>query len=291
MALEFSPEQKQISAVFFEANNDIDIYTEDNQKDEKFYINLFQRLLKGSGIKLNRTYQLGGKDDVVKCCICDTSSRKRIYIVDGDYGLQCEVYPENLKEIPHLYVLEFYCVENGLICEKGVLKAIDNFTGGIYTNDEVALFLDYDNTLENIIPKFIELFFYFSAYQELGERIDYGNLEQYLNPKTNTLNNIAIQHKIDEIIALSKEKGIEKQLYLLIEKREKVFIKDKDTLLKIVSGKDFILPYIIRTIVYNIKALKNKTHTGQTKEWWKYNIVQFCDLDRFENLKQALINA
>ena len=44
----------------------------------------------------------------------------------------------------------------------GLIKAIDNFTGGVYSNDEVLSFLDYDNTLGNITPKFIELFFYFS---------------------------------------------------------------------------------------------------------------------------------
>lgn len=291
MGLEFSPEQKQVSAVFYETNNDIDIYTEDNQKDQKFYITLFRRLLEGSGIKLNNTYQLGSKEDVVKCCQKDNSSRKHLYIVDGDYGLQCENYPDNLQIIPHLYVLDFYCIENGLICKNGFLKAIDNYTGGVYSNDEVVAFLDYNNTLGNITPKFIELFFFFSAYQELGGRIDYGNIARYTIPKTNTLNDRAIQQKINEIIALSKEKGIDKKLDSLIQRREQIFKKDVETLLKIVSGKDFIIPYIILTIESQIKRLKHKTHAGQTMEWWKYNIVQFCNLDKFENLKQALLIA
>lgn len=291
MGLEFTPEQKQISAVFFEANNDIDIYTEDNQKDQKFYITLFQRLLDGSGIKLNKTYQLGSKNDVIECCKKDNSPRKHIYIVDGDYGLQCEKYPNDLQSIPHLYILDFYCIENGLICPTGFIKAIDNFTGGVYSNDEVLSFLDYDNTLGKITPKFIELFFYFSAYQELGECIDYGCLARYIIPKTNKLNINAIQKKIDDIITLSKSKGIDKELTLLVQKREQIFKKDVKTLLKLVSGKDFIIPYIVLTISLQIKKMKNKTYAGQTMEWWKYNIVQFCNLDKFETLRHAIINA
>lgn len=292
MDLEFSPELKQVSAVFFESSNDIDIYTEDNQKDHKFYVKLFERLLSGTGIKLNRTYQLGDKDMVVDCCKKDNSTRKRLYIVDGDYGIQCSTYPDELQSIPHLFVFDFYCVENGLICKKGFLEAINNFTGGIYDDAETLSILDFERTIDYITPHFLELFFYLSASLELGNGVEFGTMESYLKNKSKEVNETMIDKKKQEIISIAQREGNYPNLEELVESRRKRFPIDADTMLRFVSGKDFIIPYITRTIGLNIKMIKGKNpHLGQSKEWWKFNLVQFCKLDKFSKLKTAIIEA
>lgn len=52
MGLEFSSEQEQVASIFTAYRNDIDIYTEDENKDKPFYKKLFIRLLKDSGINI-----------------------------------------------------------------------------------------------------------------------------------------------------------------------------------------------------------------------------------------------
>ena len=58
----------------------------------------------------------------------------------------------------------------------------------------------------------------------------------------------------------------------------------EDTFLKIVSGKDWIIPFWKKVIT--------KTAGGKLKlrkETWKFKLVDFCSLDRLENLKQKII--
>ena len=50
MGLEFSSEQEQVASIFTAYRNDIDIYTEDENKDKPFYKKLFIRLLKIQGL-------------------------------------------------------------------------------------------------------------------------------------------------------------------------------------------------------------------------------------------------
>lgn len=65
MGLEFSAEQTQVASIFTAYRNDIDIYTEDENKDKVFYKRLFSRLLEGSGVLINDVYPLGSSKDVM----------------------------------------------------------------------------------------------------------------------------------------------------------------------------------------------------------------------------------
>ena len=56
MNLKLNSQQEHVSSLFTAYRNDIDIYTEDQNKDKPFYKIIFKRLLEGTGIKINDEY-------------------------------------------------------------------------------------------------------------------------------------------------------------------------------------------------------------------------------------------
>lgn len=107
MGLEFSAEQEQVASLFTAYRNEIDIYTEDQEKDKAFYKKLFTRLLDGSGITISDVYPLGSSQDVIEACQRDTDiSRKKLYIVDGDIFIMFSPKPP----LQNLFVLDSYCM-------------------------------------------------------------------------------------------------------------------------------------------------------------------------------------
>ena len=117
MSLEFSTETRLAASVFKEYRNVIDIYTEDCEKDKEFYIKLLKKLLSNTGIVVNDIHPLGCRRTVIECCQNDTDTRrKKLYIVDGDIYLQYK----DKEIIPNLFVLDAYCIENYVVCEKSI---------------------------------------------------------------------------------------------------------------------------------------------------------------------------
>ena len=144
MGLEFSSEQEQVASIFTAYRNDIDIYTEDENKDKPFYKKLFIRLLKDSGINIHDVYPLGSSDDVIEACQKDNDvTRKKIYIVDGDIYLMFN--PKQV--IPNLFVLDAYCMENLVIDEESVCNALCNFHGE-KEYDEIKVLFQFDSLIQ-----------------------------------------------------------------------------------------------------------------------------------------------
>jgi len=85
--LDFNDEARRLVSTFLNYRNDIDIYTEDENKDKEFYKFLFSKILKDT-IKINDVTPLGCKDNVIKRCITEPSNgRKKLFIVDGDINI------------------------------------------------------------------------------------------------------------------------------------------------------------------------------------------------------------
>lgn len=156
MGLEFSAEQEQVASLFTSYRNDIDIYTEDEAKDKAFYKKLFTRLLEGCGINISDVYPLGSSNEVISMCRKDTdTSRKKIYIVDGDIFIL--LTPK--APIPNLFVLDSYCMENLVIDEEAVCKTLCNRSGEMEYED-IRHNYNYNQMIENHKIDIIELFFY-----------------------------------------------------------------------------------------------------------------------------------
>lgn len=278
MSLVYSSKQEQVASLFTAYRNDIDIYTEDNDKDKLFYKKLFSRLLEGTGINVRDVYPLGSSSEVINACSADTdTTRKKIYIVDGDIYLM--INPKNV--IPNLFVLDSYCIENYVIDEEGVCNALCN----LYAEkecDDIKNIFQFDALIEEHLSPLMDLFYYFALEKKYTDVFDLKSLGAFYTK--NKLNVEAIENEIRDIKerllnANIKECDIESDLaQLMID-----FPKTPSVFLRVVSGKDYLI-HMVACHASNVLRIRAK----QTKNVWKYNMVQYCDLSRLASLRNAI---
>ena len=283
MALEFSPEVRQTAAVFTEYRNTIDIYTEDCEKDKQFYVKLMNRLLADTGIIISDIHPLGCRREVIECCKNDTDERRRrIYIVDGDIYLQ---YKEK-ENMEHLYVLDAYCIENYMICEDAICNVAYIFHARD-SYERVKNILNIPQALNDIAEPLINLFFYYSIQMECYGQFCRMNIDPFIDKSIKQIDSSKIEKRIAEIRKGLINYGIpEEKLDDLFKKRKAKYPYNIDTLLKIVSGKDFLIPYFKYHIDRNLNCALRLP-----KETWKFNLVDKCDITKLEPLKQAILSA
>ena len=283
MALEFSTETRQAATVFTEYRNSIDIYTEDCDKDKEFYKKLLKKLLEDTDITINDVYPLGCRRTVIKCCQNDMDShRKKLYIVDGDIYLQ---YREK-ENISHLYVLDAYCIENYVICEDAVCNVAYKFHAQD-SYDSVKNILNVPQALNDIAEPLINLFFYYSIQMECYGQFCLINIDSYIDKSIKQIDNSKIEKRITEIKKGLIDYGVsEENIEELLNNRKAQFPYNVETLLKIVSGKDFVIPFL----KYHIDR-KLRCGLRLPKETWKFNLVDKCDINRLDPLKQAILSA
>ena len=274
---------RQLHAIFQQYRNDIDIYTEDKDSDKVFYVKLFKKLLEGTDIRVNDIHQLGCKNLVKEACNNDTdNSRKRLYIVDGDIFIQYE----EQQEVPHLFVLESYCIENYVIDEVSVCRTAERFEGR-RTFDEIKQLLNYDLLIEQIKVPLIDLFHCISIQSEFNRKFRIYHIGDFINSDIDIDIN-KIRNKIEETkdSLIRNGKITEEQYEETLQKREANFPYSKETLLKIVSGKNYLIPFFHKRINKCLSC-----NIQLPRESWKSNMVEFCNLSRLENLKNAIIEA
>lgn len=283
MSLEFTTKTLQAATVFKEYRNTIDIYTEDCDKDKEFYIRLLQRLLCDTGIVINDIHPLGCRRTVIDCCQKDNDTRrKKLYIVDGDIYLQYK----DKEIIPNLFVLDAYCIENYVICEESICH-VAYLLHARESYDTIRSILQIPQELNTIAQLLIKLFFYYSIQIELFGQYELRTIEAFMDKTSKCINNTLIESRIDEIITGLEKHGFTKEMINeLYQQRERKFPYNIDTLLQIVSGKDYLIPYLRycfdRKLKLNIKI---------PKETWKFNLVDNADLTRLISLRDAVVDA
>lgn len=278
MGLQYSDDSKALVSVFTQYRNTINIYTEDEGKDKNFYIQLFKRLLKGTDCKINDIYPLGDCDVVFKHCN-ENNDPKGLYVVDGD------IYVIFAPKIPiaNLFVLDSYCIENFVIDENSLRKFIFNIYG-TYDVEYIEQRLCYRNMFDDIIHPIIDLFLNMSLEKKYCGCFKLGHFDMY-NKGCCKLQNDKVYSEIDAIKnrlvpQYLSNSDYEEELNLLHVQ----FPYSLDTLLKIVSGKDYLIPYIRRYICDKFGKI------SVPNESWKFNLSKYCDLARLNALKVALVN-
>lgn len=283
MSLQFNSEQEQISSLFTSYRNDIDIYTEDQDKDKAFYKKLFKRLLEGTGINISDVYPLGSSDEVIDACRKDTdTTRKKIYIVDGDIFVM--LTPKD--SIQNLFVLDSYCMENMVIDEDAVCTTLCNRIGTMEFENLKNIY-KYDELINNHKDALIDLFFHKAISQKYLDYFILNKLQRYYDKNNNldiTKINEEQQELRNKLISdnyLTTEK-FDEELYNLSMR----FPKNSETFHRIVSGKDFL----IHMISFHAKKTLDES-IGYDNYAWKYNLAQHCSLERLQPLKDAIISA
>jgi len=278
--ISLSEESQRLTSTFRAYRNDIDIYTEDNDKDKEFYKVLFQRLLKND-IIISDVTPLGSKDSVIKRCKEEPDNgRKKIFIVDGDVNY----IHGNILIIKHLYVLEAYCIENFLIDKETIMNFL-YLNCGIKSIEQIESELNYGAWLKEYSTIFIDLFIHFALIDHFGGCFTLYNANKYHVKKGEEL--LFQTEKVNcEILKIKNE-------ILQLVTNEEYTLKYKElterwsdcieNLTTIVSGKDYLIPLLL----LKTKEFK-KSNALPTLEEIKFSLLHSSNLNKLSNLKMII---
>ncbi|MDO1512070.1 DUF4435 domain-containing protein [Maribacter confluentis] len=278
--LEYADDPKRLVSTFLAYRNDVDIYTEDENKDKEFYKALFSRLIT-SKIKINDVTPLGSKENVItQCKISSPGKRKKVFIVDGDIAL---INGEGL-ELENLFVLERYCIENFLIDKSSTCNFV-YLNCGTKSKEEIENEIDYEFWLKSYCNILIDLFLHFSLINQVGGKFTLYNANKYHTLKKGDyeFDYKLVEHDISnirkEILLIVDLEYYEQQLRLL----KKKWSNSIESLLTIVSGKDYLIPILL------IKMQKFKASKAMPSlEEVKINLVNHFDISNLQSLKEFI---
>lgn len=272
---------KGLSSLFYTYRNSINIYTEDENKDKKFYTLLFKRLLEGTGIVVNDIHPLGNCEQVIQHCKNDSdTTMPKIYIIDGDIYLMTT--PR--KAVKHLYVLDAYCMENKVIDEIAYYKLFENLDP-YHELDEIKEKADYDTMMSEAEEPFMKLQCHMAVCKEIVKHHKGKSAQEVM--ANGSISETKLQRECNKIVNdIVTSSGTDKaEVEKAIKKKMKQYPASRKNLMKYVSGKDYLIVYIDAYTKKRLNAM-----SGQKKEFWKYHFLKYCDLTPLDGLKNAIIN-
>ncbi len=272
-------------SLFFRSKNDVDVFIEDSN-DEEFYKVLLHRLTDGKRVK--KIISCKCKTELIKACEADQTdrNRKRIYLADGDLDL---IIDTNRKDLKHLHILDMYCIENHLVEEEGILEVLHSNI--VLDKSTIKKQLTLSNYLKSISNPLIELFLHYSIthLHEMGTKTVSNSVGTFCkqNKSLTVLDIEKVEQKIkelrNEIILKTGEDNYNNTIYELRQK----WPSNSQTLLTIVSAKDYILPLL----TFRFKKLKGKESFNLKWESLRIGLAKNINLDSFEKLKANIISA
>ena len=277
--IEYTTAANQLCSIFTQYRNTINIYTEDEQKDIKFYKTLFSRLLDNTDIVINDITPLGGCNQVMEACSQDTDPHPKLYIVDGDIHLMTT--PKNRQS--HLYILDRYCIENFLIDEESYYKVMDDLDSN-HEEDTIKKLVNFDNMINDAVNPMISLFCHFAVSQDVLGIFRLKHVTQIMKGGIIDRNKLINEEKFVKNDVLNKSGITSAEFDLLLSEKQTLYSATSENLQKYVSGKSYLIPYVVE---YTKERL-NLT-IGITKEGWKYYFSKYCQLEPLEGLKNAII--
>ena len=279
MGLEYNLDEKQLVSVFHQYRNDINIYTEDCDKDKAFYQQLLGRLMNNTDCQITDIFPIGDCDSVEKASRENIDTRG-FYLMDGDIYV---IYAPRVH-LSNLYVLDSYCIENYVIDEDSVSKLVFELNGGKETLKAIKEKLDFHHAFDVLLQPVIDLFFVMSLERKYAGVFELLNYENFISKgKIYDANKVkkAIDDKQTQLVPSVISGGtFVEELKMLRE----IYPYNNTTLLQVVSGKDYLLPYLKRYI-----NQKMEFNFQLPKESWKYNLAKYCNLERLAPLKNAIL--
>lgn len=287
----FSFESLKAIPRFFAYRNEIDIYTEDKFTDKEFYRAIFERLTEGK-VKINDITPLGCKANVLKAYDeqDEKSQRKKLFIVDGDLDL---IIGTNRKPEKNLVVLDSYCIENYIVDEVAGIEII-YYSDGVSDKSKISKRLNFSKWIGYNQTDLINLFLNLAILRMFGGGPKIKSASKFLtsDKKQVILDKSAIRIYSDRIkneaIDLLKNKGYSTPEKLYKEEFMKLVEKwgySNETLLQIVSGKDYLVQLFQHRINFNI----GKSKMMFPKQSFKLFLANHCELERLDFLKRKIM--
>lgn len=270
--------------LFFRYKNTVDVFIEDKNDDE-FYLVLINRIFQNNGYKINKLLSLGCKMNVINACKTDQGKRdiKRVYIVDADLEL---ITNDNEKDLKHLFVLQKYCIENYLIDEESIIEIIHDFL--VIEKTKIKKQLGFENWLKGISNSLIELFLHYSICKQICPThptvsLGVGKLCEEVS-KMSVLNIDKCNQRISdikvEILKTISEEEYNEKIYDLRLK----WPYSIDTLLKIVSAKDYIMPLL----EFRFNKFKSTNSIRMRRETLRLRLAKLCEIKELEALTEHI---
>lgn len=290
--LKYGNEALRAMSKLFSYRNDVDIFTEDKTADKEFYKTLFKNLF-GDSLKINDITPLGCKANVLNAYDNQDlkSPRKKYYIVDGDLDL---ILGTNRKDEKNLIILDSYCIENYLLDETGAINLI-YFSNGEKSKEQHKNKLNFEKWLGYNAQCLVHLFLNFAILRKYGGGPVLKNANDFLT--RNGKETILDKSKADtysnsiknDIIILLKSKGYDNaEANKLYDSEYKDLNKkwkyDTESMLKTVSGKNYLIPLIQFRINHCIDGGKSLF----PKKSLKLYLAGNSDLKRLSFLKQRI---
>ena len=278
--IEYNTEVTQLTSVFTQFRNSINIYTEDKDKDKQFYVKLIDRLLEGAGYKIKDVVPLGDCDTVIASCSQDNDPYPKLYITDGDINLMTS--PKNPQR--HLFILPRYCIENFVI-DKEAFYSVFESLDYLHSREQIRALVDYDTMVDSIKDAFMSLFHYFAVSQNEQGVFILKDSSQFVNKKGEVdSTKISSEKEFVKQDVCNHTSLTEEQFTEKINVIENAYDKTLDNLMIYVSGKDYLLPFFV-----NYAQKKLGLSIGYKREGWKYQFAKYCDLNPLESLKDAIV--
>lgn len=280
--LSFSIKQKAAISIFKRYRNDITIFTEDKETNEKkFYKIFFSKLMKGSGIIINDIFPVGSCDEVDNLEKNDHDySIPKIYITDGDIYL---MYSPK-KERKRFYPLNRYCIENFLIEEKQLCNAAAYLSRNLEAED-IKKLLNYHDVMMDFANHIVPIFYYYCILSKFGGfKIDgYG---KYYDNQLKKFKETVIQNEIIKMnnILLNERNISNEKILKEFMSLERKFPINIETVVKCVSAKNFTFGYLSE-----ILKTKCGINIGVEHEVWKKICAENLDYNSLLPLRNKII--
>lgn len=284
MSLEWSLKAKKAKTIFFHKWNDVDIYIEDIAPEtKKVYHRIVDRCF-SKQYRVHTIFPLGNRETVIEACQEDksTSTRLRLYIIDGDLNLLLGTNPYGHAR---LFILPCYCIENLLIDRDSAIKvlfeedkhreeeelnAVFDFHAWIASNDchLTDLFIEYA-LMRLFLPSEVSVSY---------------NICQLLSGNNGCIDPVKVTDRISVLREkMIKKAGKDEYLYERNEIVKRIATLGDNPSLVVCSGKDYLLPLL------NLR-LRSVTKIKCTSESLKLRLAGDCNVSKFAPKMVACLN-
>ena len=247
--LEFSPEAKFATSVFYECGNDWDVYIEDEHPiTERIYLEYLRDRLAKKNLNIEKIFPLGGRDQVIKQASSSglSPSRISIFIIDGDLHL---LTGGNTNLPSNVVALDKYCIENYLVDEDAIFQFLDEEDPekNLYSNPELQSKVSINAWKDSCEDDLRNLYIAFalSISLDLGiKTIDLGHNAVSINSNGDVCN-LKVNAIIERINSEAKKRYSEQDITKTWSGIESRIERERCFISTYVSGKDFIFPLFL----------------------------------------------
>lgn len=271
-----SAEAEYAKSYLYDDFNDIDFFIEDTDiTTKKIFLKLLQRAFSDE-MKIAQIFSLGGRDKVIEKYNNRDTSRKQLYIIDGDLYLMYEDLPFQKG----LITLEKYSIENYLFDKKAICELLYDECNSECDFDDLCTRFSLDNWLKQQQKMLIRLFTEYAI--EKKNQLGFQTVKYSVTRLLDSGHHDFLDRKLLSKRVVDIRKNIQS---LLIRDNyfndrytvnTRVRNKRKDILI-FVSIKDYVFPLLFRRI-------RTFSSINTNDKSYKFRLSKTCSIDELKSL-------